>query len=56
MFHSFIISELYVDENYTYFRRDTHAVQMYAKQMKYTIGKEELFKIVLIDNQSLCNQ
>lgn len=47
---------IYVNEKYSYFRRDTYAVQMYAKQMKYTIGKEELLKIILIDNQLLCDQ
>ncbi|GEM_PF-4772627 len=45
-----------VNENCACFRRDTYTVQMYAKQMKYTIGKEELLKIILIDNQLLCNQ
>lgn len=47
---------IHVNENCAYFRRDTYAVQMYSKQMKYTIGKEELLKIILIDNQLLCNQ
>lgn len=47
---------IYVNENCAYFRRDTYAVQMYAKQMKYTIEKEELLKIILIGNQLLCNQ